>query len=141
KLRLVEKAVARFGEDLSGCRFALWGLAFKPNTDDMREAPSRVIVAELTRRGAEVVAYDPVAVEEARRVMGDNPRLCFAEDMMSPLDGADALLIVTEWKMFRAPDFEAIRAALKAPVIIDGRNMYDPAWLRAQGFDYQAIGR
>ena len=141
KLRLVDKAVARFGEDLSGRRFALWGLAFKPNTDDMREAPSRVIVAELTRRGAEVVAYDPVAAEEARRVMGDNPRLRFAEDMMSPLDGADALLIVTEWKMFRAPDFEAIRAALKAPVIIDGRNMYDPAWLREQGFDYLAIGR
>ena len=141
KLRLVEKAVARFGEDLSGRRFALWGLAFKPNTDDMREAPSRVIVAELTRRGAEVVAYDPIAAEEARRVMGNNSRLTLAEDMMSPLAGADALLIVTEWKMFRAPDFEAIRAALKTPVIIDGRNMYDPAWLRAQGFDYQAIGR
>ncbi len=141
KLRLVEKTVVRFGEDLSGRRFALWGLAFKPNTDDMREAPSRVIVAELTRRGAEVVVYDPVATDEARRVMGDNPRLHFAEDMMSPLADADALLIVTEWKIFRAPDFEAIRAALKTPVIIDGRNMYDPTWLRAQGFDYQAIGR
>lgn len=141
KLRLVEKVVAAFGDDLSGRRFALWGLAFKPNTDDMREAPSRVIVDELTRRGAEVVAFDPVASEEARRVMGDNSRLVFAEDMMSPLDGADALLIATEWKAFRAPDFDAIRQALKQPFIFDGRNMYDPAWLRGQGFIYHAIGR
>lgn len=141
KLRLVEKVVAAFGDDLSGRRFALWGLAFKPNTDDMREAPSRVIVDELTRRGAEVVAFDPVASEEARRVMGDNPRLVFADDMMSPLDAADALLIATEWKAFRAPDFDAIRQALKQPFIFDGRNMYDPAWLRGQGFIYHAIGR
>ncbi|WP_434634361.1 UDP-glucose dehydrogenase family protein [Chromobacterium sp. CV08] len=141
KLRLVEKVTARFGEDLSGRRFALWGLAFKPNTDDMREAPSRVVVDELSRRGAEIVAYDPVAVREARRVMGDNARLSFADDMMSALDGADALLIVTEWKMFRAPDFDRIRSSLKQPLIIDGRNMYDPVWLREQGFDYLAIGR
>lgn len=141
KLRLVEKVVAAFGEDLSGRRFALWGLAFKPNTDDMREAPSRVIVDELTRRGAEVVAFDPVASEEARRVMGGNPRLVFADDMMSPLHAADALLIATEWKAFRAPDFDAIRDALKQPFIFDGRNMYDPAWLRGQGFIYHAIGR
>ncbi|HJV07189.1 MAG TPA: UDP-glucose/GDP-mannose dehydrogenase family protein [Chromobacteriaceae bacterium] len=141
KHRLVDKVVARFGDDLHGRRFALWGLAFKPNTDDMREAPSRVIVAELTRRGAQVVAFDPVATDEARRVMGTNDQLVFADDMMSPLQGADALLIVTEWKMFRAPDFDAIKQALKSPLIIDGRNMYDPAWVRAQGFDYQAIGR
>lgn len=141
KRRLVDKLVKRFGEDLSGHHFALWGLAFKPNTDDMREASSRVIVAELTRRGATVAAYDPVAADEARRVMGDNPALQFADDMMAALHGADALLIVTEWKMFRAPDFDAIKASLKHPVILDGRNMYDPAWLRELGFDYQAIGR
>ncbi|WP_159875393.1 MULTISPECIES: UDP-glucose/GDP-mannose dehydrogenase family protein [Aquitalea] len=141
KRRLVDKLVKRFGDDLSGRHFAIWGLAFKPNTDDMREASSRVIVAELARRGATVAAYDPVAAEEARRVMGDTPGLRFADDMMAALQGADALLIVTEWKMFRAPDFDAIKASLKQPVIIDGRNMYDPAWLRELGFDYQAIGR
>ncbi|NDV13466.1 UDP-glucose dehydrogenase family protein [Crenobacter caeni] len=141
KLRLVDKVVARFGEDLSGRRFALWGLAFKPNTDDMREAPSRVIVDELTRRGAAVVAFDPVATDEARRVMGSNPRLAFAADMDSALLGADALLIVTEWKAFRAPDFERIRTSLKQPLIFDGRNLYDPAWLRGEGFEYLAIGR
>ncbi|MGL6070168.1 UDP-glucose dehydrogenase family protein [Craterilacuibacter sp.] len=141
KLRVVDKVVAKFGEDLTGRRFAMWGLAFKPNTDDMRDAPSRVIVAELTRRGAEVVAFDPVAMDEARRVMGDNARLAFAADMDSALVGADALLIVTEWKAFRAPDFERIRAALKQPLIIDGRNMYDPIWLRGEGFEYLAIGR
>ncbi|AXK39719.1 UDP-glucose dehydrogenase family protein [Crenobacter cavernae] len=141
KLRLVEKVVREFGDDLAGRRFALWGLAFKPNTDDMREAPSRVIVEELTRRGAEVVAYDPVATHEAQRVMGDNPKLQFADDMMGPLNDADALLIVTEWKAFRSPDFDAVRAALKQPLIFDGRNMYAPAWLRGQGFTYHAIGR
>jgi len=141
KHRLVEKIVAEYGEDLKGRRFALWGLSFKPNTDDMREAPSRVIVDELTRRGAEIVAFDPVATHEAQRVMGDNPRLTFADGMMAPLEGADALVIVTEWKLFRVPDFDAIRAALKAPVIFDGRNMYDPALVREQGFRYFAIGR
>ena len=141
KRRLVDKLVKRFGEDLSGHHFALWGLAFKPNTDDMREASSRVIVAELTRRGASVAAYDPVAADEAKRLMGDIPGLRFTDDMMAALPGADALLIVTEWKMFRAPDFDAIKASLKHPVILDGRNMYDPAWLRELGFDYQAIGR
>jgi UDPglucose 6-dehydrogenase len=141
KRRLVDKLVKRFGDDLAGRHFAIWGLAFKPNTDDMREASSRVIVDELTRRGATVAAYDPVAAEEAKRVMGDNPGLRFADDMMAALQGADALLIVTEWKMFRAPDFDAIKASLKQPVILDGRNMYDPVWLRELGFDYQAIGR
>ncbi|TDR82840.1 UDP-glucose dehydrogenase family protein [Paludibacterium purpuratum] len=141
KHRLVEKVTRRFGEDLSGCRFAIWGLAFKPNTDDMREAASRVIMHELTSRGAEVVAFDPVAMEEAARVVGDNPRVRFAHDMMDALPGADALLIVTEWKMFRSPDFDLMKQALKTPTIFDGRNMYDPVWVRQQGFDYQAIGR
>lgn len=141
KQRLVDKVVARFGEDLSGHRFAIWGLAFKPNTDDMREAASRVIIEHLTARGAEVVAFDPVATEEAHRVLGDNPRVHFVRDMMEALPQADALLIVTEWKMFRSPDFERIKSLLKTPAIFDGRNMYDPAWVRAQGIDYQAIGR
>lgn len=141
KHRLVAKVVKRFGEDLGGRRFALWGLAFKPNTDDMREAASRVIVDELIARGAEIAAYDPVAMEEAQRIFGAEPRLTFAGDMMSALDGADALLIVTEWKMFRSPDFTQIKAKLKTPTVIDGRNMYDPQWLRGLGIDYQAIGR
>ncbi|MEO9382598.1 UDP-glucose dehydrogenase family protein [Chromobacterium phragmitis] len=141
KLRLVEKVVSRFGEDLSGRRFALWGLAFKPNTDDMREAPSRVIAEELTRRGATIAAFDPVAAHEAQRVMTGIAGIDFVDGMMKALQGADALLIVTEWKMFRAPDFDAIKQCLKQPLIFDGRNMYDPAWLREQGFDYHAIGR
>ena len=141
KLRLVDKVLARFGQDLSGRRFAMWGLAFKPNTDDMREAPSRVIAEELSRRGAEVVAFDPVATHEAQRVMSDIAGLSFADDMMAALQQADALLIVTEWKMFRAPDLAALKQALKQPLVFDGRNMYDPAWMREQGFDYFAIGR
>ncbi|KMJ54052.1 UDP-glucose 6-dehydrogenase [Vogesella sp. EB] len=141
KLRLVEKVVAKFGADLTGRRFALWGLAFKPNTDDMREAPSRVIVDELTRRGAQVVAFDPVAMHEASRAMADIAGFAFADDMMSPLHGADALLIATEWKAFRSPDFSELKRLLLQPLIFDGRNMYDPAWLRAQGFEYHAIGR
>lgn len=141
KLRLVNKIVDRFGEDLSGLNFALWGLAFKPNTDDMRDAPSRVIVAELFRRGATVTAYDPVAMNEARRIFADEPRLRYVERPMAALEGADALVIVTEWKEFRSPDFEAIRQALRHPLIFDGRNMYDPAVMRRLGIDYHGMGR
>jgi UDPglucose 6-dehydrogenase len=138
---LVEKIVQRFGEDLAGRRFALWGLAFKPNTDDMRDAPSRVVVAELLRRGATVTAYDPVAMTEAERIFGDEPRLSFAGRPKSALDGADALVIVTEWKEFRSPDFDAIKTRLKQPVVFDGRNLYDPALLRAMEIEYFSIGR
>lgn len=138
---LVHKIVARYGEDLSGRTFAVWGLAFKPNTDDMREAPSRVILAELARRGAKLRAYDPVAMDEARRVLGDVPGLSFASSQAEALAGADALVIVTEWKEFRNPDFDAMKAALKEPLVFDGRNLYDPAYLKALGFDYRAIGR
>lgn len=141
KMVLVDKIVARFGEDLSGRRFALWGLAFKPNTDDMREAPSRVIIAELFKRGATVTAYDPVAMTEAKRIFGDEPRLAYAEKPMDALEGADALVIVTEWKEFRSPDFERIRSALKQPVIFDGRNLYETALPRSFGIEYSAIGR
>jgi UDPglucose 6-dehydrogenase len=138
---LVEKVVARFGDNLSGRRFALWGLAFKPNTDDMREAPSRVIIDALIARGATVCAYDPVAMHEAQRAIGERAGLAYAQGPMQALEGADALLIVTEWKEFRSPDFDAIRSALKQPLVIDGRNMYPPALPRAAGLDYISIGR
>lgn len=138
---LVDKIVGRYGEDLAGRTFALWGLAFKPNTDDMREAPSRVIVAELAQRGAKLRAYDPVAADEARRVMGDTPGLTFCASAAEALQGADALVVVTEWKEFRNPDFDAIKAALKEPLVFDGRNLYDPAYLKTLGIDYRAIGR
>ncbi|MCR6666623.1 MAG: UDP-glucose/GDP-mannose dehydrogenase family protein [Methyloversatilis sp.] len=141
KMVLVDKIVAKFGEDLSGRRFALWGLAFKPNTDDMREAPSRVIINELFRRGATVTAYDPVAMAETKRIYGEEPRLTLADKPMDALEGADALLIVTEWKEFRSPDFERIKSALKQPVIFDGRNLYEPEVPRAAGIEYSAIGR
>jgi UDPglucose 6-dehydrogenase len=138
---LGQKITRRFGHDLGGKTFALWGLAFKPNTDDMREAPSLVLIADLLARGASIRAYDPVAVPEAQRVLGRNPRICFATTPMEALDGADALAIVTEWKEFRSPDFDAIKAKLKTPVIFDGRNLYDPAVPRKAGLEYFAIGR
>ena len=138
---LANKIVKRLGEDLRGKTVALWGLAFKPNTDDMREAPSRVLIGELFKRGAKVSAYDPVATHESKRIYGDEPRLSYARTPMDALEGADVLAIVTEWKEFRSPDFEAIRAKLKMPVIFDGRNLYDPAHPRAAGLEYQAIGR
>ena len=138
---LIDKIVRRFGPDLKGRCFALWGLAFKPNTDDMREAPSRVVIAELLARGAQVQAYDPIAMTEARRVLGAASGLRFADGAMDALDGADALVIVTEWKEFRSPDFARIGSQLKQPVIFDGRNMFSPANVAAAGIEYHAIGR
>ena len=138
---LANKIVKRLGEDLRGRTVALWGLAFKPNTDDMREAPSRALIGELFKRGATVRAYDPVATHESKRIYGDEPRLSYASTPMDALEGADVLAIVTEWKEFRSPDFDAIKAKLKMPVIFDGRNLYDPAHPRAAGLEYQAIGR
>ena len=139
------KIVRRFGERLAGRHFALWGLAFKPNTDDMREAPSRILVQGLLERGATLSAYDPVAMAEARRVFGGHhgvpTGLTFATSPLAALAGADALLIVTEWKEFRSPDFAAIARAMRQLVIFDGRNLYDPAVPRAAGFEYHAIGR
>jgi len=138
---LAKKIKTKFGNDLKGRRFAVWGLAFKPNTDDMREAPSRYLIADLFEAGATVTAYDPAAVHEAKRIFGDEPRLAYAESPMAALDGADALVIVTEWKEFRSPDFSVIRQKLKTPVIFDGRNLYEPALVRAADIDYQGIGR
>jgi UDPglucose 6-dehydrogenase len=137
---LTKKIKARFG-DLEGRHFALWGLAFKPNTDDMREAPSRDLIAGLFAAGATVTAYDPVAMHESQRIYGDEPRLRYADGPMAALRDADALVIVTEWKEFRSPDFAAIKSALKNPAIFDGRNLYDPGFVRAQGIEYVAIGR
>ncbi len=138
---LVDKLVARFGDDLRGRHFAMWGLAFKPDTDDLREAPSRVLIAELLQRGATLTAHDPEAMEEARRVFACTDGLNFAATPMEAVPGADALLIVTEWRAYRAPDLERLRAALRQPVIVDGRNLFDPQTLHDAGFEYLAIGR
>jgi len=145
---LVDKIVRRFGESLAGRTFAVWGLAFKPNTDDMREAPSRVTIKALLERGADVVAYDPVAIGEAKRVLpGDlqqRPELVehlrFADSPMQAVQGADALVVMTDWKAFKSPNFAALKQALKQPVIFDGRNLYGPE-IRNQGFEYMAVGR
>jgi len=138
---LVDKVVTRFGSDLKGRRFAIWGLAFKPNTDDMREAPSLVIIDELTKRGATVAAYDPVSMPETARVLGPRDDVTLVDRADAALQGADALLIVTEWKEFRTPDFDAIKSSLKAPVVIDGRNLYDPKLMKALGIEHYGIGR
>jgi UDPglucose 6-dehydrogenase len=141
KLRLVEKVVQRLGEDLSGRTIGLWGLAFKPDTDDMREAPARAIIDALVNRGASIVAYDPIAMDEARRVLGSVPRLTFADSPMAAVRGADALIVVTEWQEFRSPDFAALKRQLRQPLIFDGRNVFDPAHVRAAGLEYFGIGR
>jgi UDPglucose 6-dehydrogenase len=141
KMVLVTKLRARFGSELKGKHFALWGLAFKPNTDDMREAPSRVMIEALWAMGATVAAYDPAAMEETRRIYGQRADLSLSDSPMAAVTGADALLIVTEWKTFRSPNFDTLKSLLKNPVIFDGRNLYDPAAMRAQGFEYFPIGR
>jgi len=141
KTRLVEKLVERFGNDLRGHRFALWGLAFKPNTDDMREAPSRVIVRNLLERGAQIAAYDPIAMGQAREVFGSNDRITYADGPLDALRDASALVIVTEWKEFRSPEFSDIKSMLRHPVIVDGRNLYDPTLVREFGLEYLSIGR
>jgi UDPglucose 6-dehydrogenase len=138
---LVDRIVQRFGEDLTGRHFALWGLAFKPDTDDLREAPSRVIVAELTARGARISAHDPEAMPAARKAFAHLPGVVFAPTPMQALEGVDALVIVTEWKAYRSPDFERMAALMRQPLIVDGRNLFDPALMRDAGFDYMPIGR
>jgi UDPglucose 6-dehydrogenase len=149
KLILVERLVQRMGEDLTGRKIAIWGLAFKPNTDDMREAPSRAVIRQLLKRGAQVSAYDPVAGHEAMK----NLRLDFegeenglegfevvATDMQA-LEGADALMVLTEWKNFHNPDFVSMKELMRHPLILDGRNLYNPEALRALGMAYQGVGR
>ena len=139
KRRLVEKIVARFGEDLSGKRIAVWGLAFKPRTDDMREAPAVAVIEGLLEHGAEVLAYDPEAMGKAEQVFGDRIMLCKVG--YHCLKDADALVVVTEWNEFRRPDFERIKNLMRTPVIFDGRNLYDPQKLAALGIEYSGIGR
>jgi UDPglucose 6-dehydrogenase len=146
---LPSKVIQRFGEDLSGRTFAVWGLAFKPNTDDMREASSRRLIAALLERGARVRAYDPVALEEAQRVfaldLAEQPALLdhlqFVEAKDAALEAADALVIVTEWKEFKSPDFLALKQQLKTPLVFDGRNLYEPEAMAELGIEYHGIGR
>ena len=142
KKRLVEHVKSHFGKDLNGKTFAVWGLAFKPNTDDMREAPAITIIDELLAAGARVQAFDPVASENAEKIIGTREkRVRYCDSAQDAAIGADALLIVTEWNEFRHPDFEQIKGALKQPVIFDGRNLYDPERVRGLGFTYRGIGR
>lgn len=138
---LGQKIKARFGTNLSGKHFAIWGLAFKANTDDMREATSREVISDLLDAGATVTAYDPVAMTEAKHCFPDALGLTYAESQSAALNNADALVIVTEWKEFRSPNFAALKTSLKSPVIFDGRNLYDPVQVRGMGFEYLAIGR
>jgi UDPglucose 6-dehydrogenase len=138
---LIHKLTAKLGSDLKGKRFAMWGLAFKPNTDDMREAPSRSMLEALWAMGAAVSAYDPAAMEETRRIYGERADLLLVDSPMDALKGADALLIVTEWKVFRSPNFDTMKALLKTPLVFDGRNLYEPQAMREMGFDYLPIGR
>jgi UDPglucose 6-dehydrogenase len=138
---LVAKMRQHFGERLKGRTIALWGLAFKPNTDDMREAPARTIIDRLLQAGARVRAYDPVAADEAKRIYGGNEGFELAKNAYEAVEGADALAIVTEWQEFRSPDFERLRQLLKSPLIFDGRNLYDPAMVGRFGLIYHAIGR
>lgn len=141
KQRLFEKIHSHFAGQLAGKTFAVWGLAFKPDTDDMREAPSRVLLESLWQAGAKVQAFDPAALDETRRLYGERADLSLCESPYQALDNADALVVVTEWKIFRSPDFEDIKNRLNTPVIFDGRNLYEPDFIAGLGFTYYAIGR
>jgi UDPglucose 6-dehydrogenase len=138
---LAVKIKRRFGENLAGKRFAVWGLAFKANTDDMREASSVTLIDDLTEAGAAVRAYDPAAGQEARKIFAARANVEVVASAPAALEGADALVVITEWQEFRSPDFAAIKAKLKTPAVFDGRNLYDPKVLKAQGIEYYAIGR
>ncbi len=139
---IVQKIIKRFGEDLSGMTFALWGLSFKPETDDMRDAASIVVVNELTKRGAKVQAYDPKAIHEAKaHYLKDNPGITYAESKYAALKKADALILLTEWKEFRSPDFEELKTQLSNPIIFDGRNQYNAFKLEEKGWEYYQIGK
>ena len=141
KQRLFEKLYCYFNGDLKGKTIAVWGLAFKPRTDDMREAPSRVLLESLWQHGALVQAYDPRAMEECQRIYGDRDDLVLAGTKESAAKGADGLVICTEWKHFWAPDFTALAEKMKRPLIVDGRNLFDPRRVAEAGFDYLAMGR
>ena len=138
KTILIEKIIKKFGEDLKGKHFAFWGLSFKPETDDMREAPSLVMVDELTKRGATICAYDPEAANEAKKIIGE--KITYSKDAYSALKNADALLLLTEWREFRSPDWKKVKDELKSPILFDGRNIYESSELRSNGFIYAGIG-
>ena len=141
KLLVADRVLAHFSGQVSGRRIALWGIAFKPKTDDIREAPSLTIIDKLTAAGATICAYDPEAMPNARRHLAANPRVTFAGDAYGAVAGADALCLVTEWGVFRTPDFERVRAAMKTPFIVDGRNQYEPEEMQRLGFTYVGVGR
>jgi UDPglucose 6-dehydrogenase len=143
KRALVQQIERYYGAELEGRTFALWGLSFKPDTDDMREAPSLVLIDSLLQRGASVRAHDPEAIANARRHFAgrEGSGLSFFEHNYDALEGSDALVIVTEWRQYRVPDFERIRSLLRAPVVFDGRNLFDPARMARLGFDYTSVGR
>ncbi|MBV2122559.1 MAG: UDP-glucose/GDP-mannose dehydrogenase family protein [Candidatus Thiodiazotropha taylori] len=138
---LFEKIMRHYSGDVKGKTFALWGLSFKPNTDDMREASSRVLMESLWEAGASVRVFDPEAMEECRRIYGERDDLVYCDNQEGTLESADALIVVTEWQVFRSPDFEHIKQVLSAPVVFDGRNIYDPLRMKESGFSYYAIGR
>lgn len=138
---MIDKICAHFGEDLKDKVFAIWGLSFKPMTDDVREAPSIIIINELVKRGAKIQAYDPKAIKEAKKVFGNNPFIKYFNDQYQALGNADALVLITEWRQFRHPDFQKIKDMLKQKVIFDGRNQYDPEKTKANGFTYFCIGK
>jgi UDPglucose 6-dehydrogenase len=145
KRRLYDKVITRYGKDLKGKTFAMWGLAFKPNTDDIREASALTIIDLLVNAGAKVRAYDPIAADNVRKTVKpawiEERQVAFLDDQYDALEGADALLLVTEWKQFRNPDFDVVKKRLRGPVIFDGRNQYDPQEVRSLGFEYYGIGR
>ena len=141
KTVLVDKLVRLWGDDLSGKKIAIWGLAFKPQTDDMREAPATVIINALLAMGAQIQAYDPIAIPTAKKVFADTGKISFMESEYAALEGADALLLVTEWHIFRHPDWQKVKELMKCPLILDGRNQYEPKAMRELGFEYYSIGR
>ena len=141
KHRLFAKLNEHYQGQLAGKTIAIWGLSFKPNTDDMREAPSRVLMESLWQAGAKVQAYDPVTAEETQRIYGERPDLHLCEEQLDALNGADALVVCTEWSNFKSPDFELLASQLADKLIIDGRNIYDPASAQAHGLTYRGIGR
>ena len=141
KSTIVRKIKEHFGETLPGRVFAVWGLSFKPNTDDMREAPSRRVIEELLKEGAGVRLYDPVAMDEARRIYGEQDGIYYASNPEDAVKDSDALVVLTEWLVFRSPDFDMIKRDLTHPVVFDGRNIYIPEFMEQSGFTYYSIGR
>ncbi len=141
KYNFLKKILKHFDDKITDKTFAIWGLSFKPHTDDIREAPAIEIIKELTKKGAKVRAFDPVAMDNTKPLFDDDPNVCFADDEYNALEGADALVLVTEWPQFRKPDWERVKELLAAPVVFDGRNQYDPGKMKQMGFEYFGVGR